>query len=366
MTLEMPSGPPREKLASIQVLRALAAATVALSHIFFAFARHVGDGFGFAVAPGSAGQGAVMLFFIVSGYVITISARSIAGTRDAARVFWIRRAVRIMPPYWIASFAFLAVLTVFWNGSVDVETLGLSLLLVPFAPEEGGLRYTPFLWPGWTLFYEMVFYALFGLLLTVSRRAAIAGAAAGLIALVLGGMTLSPAAAQDAPIAWSVTRPVLLMFLPGIALALLRERGWRAPVSLRLAALIACPVFALMVPQPVRSDAMGFDYLAWCGLPALLLAFAVLAGPLRVPARRWVNRAGDASYALYLFHVPVVWAWLWFYPMLPFFKAGAWDFFVTASAAAFVTAGVVFAFVERPITARLNRLLATKREPVSA
>lgn len=102
---------------------------------------------------------------------------------------------------------------------------------------------------------------------------------------------------------------------------------------------------------------MGFGYLLWSGLPALLIALAALSGPLAVPAAGFVNRAGDASYALYLLHVPLAWFWLWFWGRLPGFDAGPWDYLVSALAACIATSWLFHRWIERPMTLALNRRL---------
>ncbi|MEL7445540.1 MAG: acyltransferase [Pseudomonadota bacterium] len=338
------------KLVEIQFLRGLAAATVALAHIAWAFADNIGGGFGFQLDTSQASQAAVMLFFVISGFIIVISSRGLFGRADGPKVFWTRRVVRVLPPYWIATALLLAVLTMLWSRQVDVTELAMSIALIPYFSDPENLRAMPFLWVGWTLFYEMVFYALFGLLIARSRRAAIGGAVVGLLALSVTGLLVAP----ENAIFWTATRPVLLLFIVGIALAIMRERGWLAPVWLRWAGLLASLVVFLLVPKPTNETAMGFDYLLWCGVPAILFAFSIIAGPIRLPTPQALNRAGDMSYALYLLHVPIAWAWLWFYPKLPFFKPGPWDFFFTASLVAFGLSWLFYKHVEEPMTRWLN------------
>jgi peptidoglycan/LPS O-acetylase OafA/YrhL len=113
-----------------------------------------------------------------------------------------------------------------------------------------------------------------------------------------------------------------------------------------------------LAPVPPTTWVMGFDYLYWAALPAALLAFVALSGPLALPAARIVNRAGDASYALYLLHVPVAWFWLWFWGRLPFFDAGPWDYCISALAGAVAVSWLFHVHVERPMTLALNRWLA--------
>ncbi len=333
------------------MLRAIAAVTVAVLHVAFAFADHVGAGLGLKPGTGLSGQIAVMLFFIVSGYVMVIAAGGAFGQRGASRAFWLRRFNRIMPPYWLATAALAGVFLTVEPQPVPLLPLLKSLALVPFWQEGGGLRPIPFLWVGWTLFYEMVFYALFGLALGLGRSAGLAVTVAGLGLLVLVGLIIGP----DSAFLFAVTRPVLLMFVVGMGLALRRTSGGQVPVWLRIAALAALVPAMTLIPVRVGTEAMGFDYLAWCGVPAALLGLAVLGGPLAVPGSRWVIAAGDMSYALYLLHVPVAWFWLWFWRRLPGFDPGPWDYLISALVVSLVASWLFHRRVERPITAALNR-----------
>ena len=343
---------PDGKIVAIQLLRALAALTVAAGHIAFAFADHLGGGLGLAPSGDQAGQVAVMLFFIVSGYVMVVSSRGLFGQPGARRQFWTRRLIRIMPPYWIATALLALIFLTLFPRPIDPLKLVQSLLLVPYWPENDLLRPLPFLWVGWTLFYEMIFYALFGLLIGLRRDAAVAGVIAVLFAVAAAGWWVPPV---SAPL-FAATRPVILIFAAGMVFALWRERGARAPAWLRWAALLAAFPAMWLTPVPDNVGAMGADFLVWAGLPAVLIAFAALSGPLALPAAAMVNRAGDASYAIYLLHVPLAWFWLWFWGRLPFFDPGAWDYLLSALAATCTASWLFFVVVERPLTLALNRL----------
>ncbi|MBU7579799.1 MAG: acyltransferase, partial [Porphyrobacter sp.] len=329
------------KIVAIQLLRVLPALVVVTGHIAFAFADHIGSGLGIAADNGQIGHAAVMVFFIVSGYVMVVSSRDFFGRAGARRVFWTRRFTRVMPPYWIASGIMALIFLTLFPTPIDGPGLLRSLLLIPFWPEGGGLRPVPFLWVGWTLFYEMVFYFWFGLFVSWRREAALMAVAAVLGAMVIAGFWVPP----DNAILFVATRPISLMFLVGAGLALWREGGGRAPPAIRWLALLAIVPVLASVPVPAEVEAMGFDVLLWCALPAFLLAFAVLAGPLAVPAPAFIDRAGDVSYAIYLLHVPVAWFWLWFWGRLPFFDAGPWDYLVSALVAVLGLSWLFFAQV---------------------
>ena len=339
---------------AIQLLRAVAAAIVAAGHIAWAFAEFLPGGLGIAWRADVAGQLAVMVFFIVSGLVMVMAAERQFGQPGARSLFWRRRFIRIMPPYWIASILLAVTYIGLFDTPVNWEKFAKSMALIPYPQGNGHLRSMPFLWVGWTLFYEMVFYFIFGLFLSWSRGRAIAGVSAVLAVLVIAGTWIGPG---NAPL-YTLTRPVSVMFAAGMYIALWRAHGGTAPGALRWLVLGASALGLWLLPMPEQSPAMGWDYLLWAGLPALGIAFAALAGPLRLPATPAINRAGDISYAIYLFHVPMAWLWLWFWGRLPFFNPAPWDYFVSALIASVVFAWMFYSWIERPMTLALNRRFA--------
>ncbi|MEM7702784.1 MAG: acyltransferase [Pseudomonadota bacterium] len=362
MTIHSPTPDlPAPKLVEIQLLRAVAAGTVAFLHLMWSFADELGGGFGFSFDGSRASQGAVMLFFVISGYVMVTSSTKLFGRSDARSFFWARRLTRIMPPYWIGTVALVIVFATIAPQPVNMWHVCQSLLLVPNLTYSDDFRSYPFLWPGWTLFYELLFYGVLGAFMTHGRRMAIIGACLALSGLVIAGLFIVKEAAVDSPFMWTITRPILLVFIPGMGLALLRERGWSAPLALRAAALVAAVVMIIFVPKPAFPYAMGFDYVVWCGLPALLLAFSIIAGPTPLPAPGLISKLGDMSYALYLLHVPVAWAWYGLYPQLVPFEPGPWDFLITVSALSCVISWFFYDRVERPMTAALNRRLTGRK-----
>jgi peptidoglycan/LPS O-acetylase OafA/YrhL len=343
------------RIAAIQLLRALAAGYVAGAHLALAFADHIGAGFGWKPDLDRGAQIAVAVFFVVSGYVMVIASRGLFGRAGARRIFWTRRAVRIAPPYWIATLLLVAALLALPNSHVAWDELAMSLLFVPFwPPDGGGLRYAPLLWPGWTLLYELEFYAIFGLMLGAGRKREHS------LALTAGALALLAAAGQFVPpvhaAGFMLTRPVLLVFVFGMGLAVARERGVAAPGWLRLAAGGAAIAATAIIPAPADQTALDLAYVAWCGVPAMLVALAVLGGEWRVPFARAVGRLGDMSYALYLLHIPMGWLWMLTYRRL-FRPEGPWLFFLTLLAATLMASWLFHAHIERPLTRWLNRRL---------
>lgn len=348
-----PARAPRDgRIAVIQLLRAVAAGTVALSHLAFAFADYLGAGLG--VTPSDwASQAAVMLFFVISGYVMVISTGGEFGRAGARRRFWLRRTIRIIPPYWLATGLLVLVYLTIMPQPVDPAALARSLVLLPFFNAAADFRPVPILWVGWTLFFEMVFYLVFGAFLSLARDRALAATSVTLVALVLAGHFMP---SDIAPLV-ALTRPVMLVFIAGMALAAWRTRGGELRPVLRGLAAAGALASALLVPLPGQGESLGFDYLASYALPAVLFALACLGGPLALPRWRWIDAGGEMSYALYLLHVPLAWIWLWFWPRLPFFDAGPWDYLVTAVVVSLAASWLFFVWIERPMTLALNRRL---------
>lgn len=113
-------------LLELQALRGLAALAVAIGHALDYYAPPA-DFAGFAVASKLFnGRAAVVLFFVLSGFVLT---RSLARSRfDAAAIgsFYVRRLCRIYPAIWVASLLGLAY-AVGLHGEVAVPGAGAGI-----------------------------------------------------------------------------------------------------------------------------------------------------------------------------------------------------------------------------------------------
>ena len=102
--LEPPVPPlePSGKNASIQGLRGCAAIFVILLHLTQNFPDS-----GQWISNMAAGPGSVMLFFVISGYVIGLTTRH-AWNADSRLAYWRRRLTRIAPLY-LVGVAFTAI-----------------------------------------------------------------------------------------------------------------------------------------------------------------------------------------------------------------------------------------------------------------
>lgn len=142
----------------VEGLRGLAALMVLYTHVFAP--NHDVDP-GYAPSPFwyqfEAGQGAVLLFFVLSGYVIGLTNQS-AFSAQGCREYLLRRFVRLVPLCWLAILLSVLVLPKDTWGTILANILFLqndlpyASLHVPLLAANTNL---------WSLNYEALYYLLF-------------------------------------------------------------------------------------------------------------------------------------------------------------------------------------------------------------
>lgn len=148
-------------LNSLQILRGLAAWLVVFTHINIWFLLGYDENIFWALIL-KIGQSGVDIFFVISGVVMALVARKYQ-TRSV--VFLMNRIYRVVPIYWFYTLIMVICLVVFPVGVYATEwsaqNLLKSLFFVPYLnlADRGG--YYPLLLVGWSLIYEMFFYAVF-------------------------------------------------------------------------------------------------------------------------------------------------------------------------------------------------------------
>ncbi len=291
------------KLIELQILRAVAASLVVVDHAVGELAREgVGGAGRYRHAADLVGHYGVSAFFVLSGLLMTRQSRSRFGKPGASTRFLWERLARIAPLYWLAT-----LLTYWklmnWNPALRIKRqLTLSLLFVPNF-FYGNEKMYPLLLQGWTLNYEMFFYAAFALCLLLPWRWGVAALAIGMEALALAGI------GNLLPGGWGLARfyctPLLGLFAAGVLLGVL-DREWDGVPKVRLwppASLLVCvPAgLALGFAGSHRLDG-GWALTHW--LAVVAVAVCLLAREVRLGrVESGLARLGDASYATYLFHV---------------------------------------------------------------
>ena len=289
-------------LNSLQTLRALAAWMVVVHHYM-----QIVHGFNHASWAGhffsEVGGFAVEVFFVISGFIMHFS---LTQKHSNGLEFFVKRLIRIVPAYWMATLAF--VLVVAWlpsawtpSGAWTWSTLAQSLLFLPHQ-NPTGLGLYPTLTVGWSLNFEVFFYGLLTGALALLKRGWFLTTV--LVLLVLPWVW-SPAWTGAAIFGSGLIR----LFAFGMLLSSLfvcrskaqdHEGGWQRRFALLLA-LTACVACLLGRPLPLlwRVEPLLMQFLA-C---ALVWTFVINETWIRrwPGAMRW-RQLGDASYSTYLLH----------------------------------------------------------------
>lgn len=359
--MNRPTASSLSKIAAIQAARAIAALTVAVVHLCSGFAYFIDGRLNLGETGNQLASGSVALFFMISGTVMVLSAERLFGTAGGVVTFWRRRLVRIFPPYWICTFALLGV--AIWVGlPLSAQEVAASLAFVPQPHPEGPWSFKVYLWPGWTLFYEIVFYALFGACVVLGRTRAVVCASGVIAALVIAGRWV------PLEILWlhAATRPILMLFVPGMIAGLLLHRGLALPRRIRWASLAAALALLVALEQPERVVLYNFGYLWWAGLPAFFVLIAIVGGPLPLAEPRPVLVLGDASYAIYLLHIPFAYAWMQVFNVWLPHPGGSIAYVLLGLPMLIALSVAFYRWVERPMTDRLNALLGGRAAPAAA
>ena len=230
----------------------------------------------------------VDVFFVISGFVMYFAARN-----ESYFDFLRKRIIRIAPLYWVATFALFAINTNFhiwwmWMDAKVLSHLVKSLLFIPHFNLYNPDQVWPYLGPGWTLNYEMLFYFIFFVGLIFRRILLVCTVA--IIALCCLGFFIESKGA----ILHVYTDPNLLEFLFGVWIAYAYTRGFFNKYS---TVFLPLGFFGLLfLPFIGAPDPAGRILCS-----SMLIIGAVSLGK-NTRHNYLLNLLGDASYSIYLTH----------------------------------------------------------------
>jgi exopolysaccharide production protein ExoZ len=347
---------PRSKFDGIQSLRFVAALLVVVTHSTF----YAGERLDHRIQIWQFGTVGVDIFFVISGFVMMISTGGLVGTKDGWKFFGMRRLVRIVPIYWIATtvklLTLIAIPSAVLHAQLEPEKTILSYLFLPSRNFEGHVE--PLLGVGWTLTFEMFFYFVFTIALLVRANPIwFCGIVLSLCAL---GNIVRP---DEWVPALVYLNPIVLYFLVGMIVG-----QWMKDGSIgRLLAWMSYVVALWLVIPLADGEFSGADVsLLIRHISVAVLIIAVIAGEPWIGGRapRPVTYMGDASYSLYLYHPLIA-------PIVPValgmigLRIGGLSV-VLSIVAALIGAALIFRFVERPITRYLQATLPYVRRHAAA
>lgn len=277
----------QNQLRALQILRAIAATSVVYFHI--------------ECIP-KFGSFGVDIFFVISGFVMSM----IIANGEGPGRFLLNRLARIVPLYWVFTTGILVIAAVrpdlLNSTTADLGNYLKSLFFIPYIKENG------FLWPmlvvGWTLNYEMFFYACLWLsLIAFGKRFFLS------TALLITGFCILPGhLIENRTLNLFFGDFMVFEFLAGMILYQIVARKFfeKIPALWFLFAAIAAFCFMAYMESFV-CDKIPVVF----GPPSVILVYSVIRLESSIDALpKWlVERLvemGDASYATYLSHYYIV------------------------------------------------------------
>jgi peptidoglycan/LPS O-acetylase OafA/YrhL len=212
------------KINAIQGLRGIAALLVVADHSLLRFSEWTNPqalkSDHLLYVAELLGRHGVEIFFLISGFIMTVTSYEEFNERNAPSNFLWRRIVRIVPLYWLITA--LVIGQLLWQRHVpNLTWVAKSLAFIPYENEAGSLQ--PLLRRGWTLNYEMFFYALFAAALLLKPRRGLTAVISVLVLLTLAGrIWTGDCTSKSCEIAGFYTQPIILYFAGGMILGALR------------------------------------------------------------------------------------------------------------------------------------------------
>jgi len=298
----------KSSFRGVQALRGVAALSVVLFHFRWNI-NTVNPGLGDKLF--GWGATGVDLFFLISGFVITLSASKAPQGISGMLSFLKKRALRILPAYYI-----ILIFTFFLTGAMSTfhyqdKTANLisAFTFMPFLSEHGpfyvddsgvyGIR--------WTLNYEVMFYIFISATLLFAKRwmwsAILFSFTLIIIPLCLWHtFSLEPEGYETSvPLLGLITNPIIWLFLTGMALGLLLPYlKWVSPRLMAFSALISVASAVYFFSHGLY---VGHGILSSGWIYTLILFSFVLSEEVigrYIPG--FLIWLGNISFSLYLIH----------------------------------------------------------------
>lgn len=246
----------------------------------------------------------VDLFFLLSGFVLTLSAEPKMRAGLSAAGFMRARIIRLWPIIAVASLAGAAVFATQGNLGQVLGLLVLALCLIPVFGFDTAIY--PLNGPQWSLLWELIANLVHGLLLSKlgSRGLVILAATSGLLLIAAIEFAGWNGFGPNADYWWLAPPRIAWSYILGVWMA--RRWAERRPVPIvewRIALML--PLVALVtLPWLPLSLAAG-DMLAVIVVLPCLFWVAVATRPPR-DQKIGLERVGAISFPIYALHLPCI------------------------------------------------------------
>lgn len=338
----------QERFHSIQYLRGIAALMVVFTHL----KEDLNGAFGLPDIGSklfSHGIFGVDLFFIISGFIIHQS--TLKREHSKPLTFVIRRAFRIYPVFLFCVLAFISIAP----GTPQPVDLAKGLMFIPlnFDAPAPFFGYN-FLYPAWTLTYELLFYSIFVIAICFShtKRGLLASAAILFFVVILQlisnkhvALDFSSQTMYSQGIFKLLASPMLVEFVYGIAISVIITKLKPSKIIYILLSCVAFSAFILLFAFDVSSYHGPLNY----GIAGVCIVISGLSFERSglLPKITILDRLGDISYSLYLSHIITFFA-LKYYILTPLNinPSSSLTYFIIAAGVAIAISNLIFRYIE--------------------
>ena len=284
------------KYSAIQILRFVAASFVIVDHGILAIIRNGTNIPYLDKYAYSFGDVGVFVFFGISGFIMVTTRYESFGSVRSSVDFILSRIIRLLPIYAIAT-TLKYINKCHAGDECNFIYYIKSLLFIPYIAEMETL-YRPIIGQGWTLNYEMFFYLVFAISLSLPRVRGLVLS----VSLFLALASLQSFNVWDNIIFKFYANHILLYFICGMLVAVTMKH-----LNLKVAKLFTpmLLVVILMLVSVLIPVYIAEEYQLFLNL--IIVFVCVYACANCQPVHRgklqfiW-ERLGDASYSTYIFH----------------------------------------------------------------
>ncbi|QOZ66948.1 acyltransferase family protein [Bradyrhizobium arachidis] len=346
------------RIVTIQYLRAVAATGVVVHHFIGPAYFDAG-----LKQPPSIGEAGVDLFFVISGFIMwTTTGRRQIGPQE----FMWHRILRIVPLYWLFTLAYFLITLASKHSPISPLDVIRSLFFIPWFDGHLSQRISAFYFLGWTLMYEMFFYCVFAVTLTLPRALQFKAIVGCLSALIVVGILFD----FKGGMSFAYTSPLLLEFMAGCIIGRIFEANRTAPKPLALV-LIGGGLIVLVLSATNMPDNLLERALTW-GLSSALIVMGILS--FEFDAEKHPSNTalllGNASYSVYLSHIIILLIFnlvmkktgiIHGFGIDQAFSSAAAFYGICGGAVALLGGVAVYQFIERPLSKLIMLGLAQRR-----
>lgn len=264
------------KNQGIQVLRGLAAVIVLFYHVLYQCFEYFNLNAHLLLTKFYLGSTGVGIFFVISGFVITLSFK---------KKFLLNRIIRIFPPYWIA---IILSLYLFSDSKITMD----SLFLIPRSAANYNYSYRI---PQWTLIYEMFFYTLMYISILLNFTSERMNKLMFSWLLIIVTHNLIREVDYITPGFEIFFSPINVFFIFGVCIALNKEM------------YVQIPTYILLLVAVIGYQFLNITFLTLHYTIQSLVCSAIFLSFINLKnLPNILVKLGDASYGIYLVHFMII------------------------------------------------------------